>query len=189
MALFKYDQTSDKLVPITSEGSIGLPVGAVMAFAEGTSNENWLECNGSTFDETKYPALYTYLGNSNVLPEKYETSKDTRVFMTVNDPNSTLSGSGIQIENASHVTSIEVAGATRSNQHNLARLAVDLTTATSLLFGFGGSNYTITINGTYNSTNDTWDIISNTNVMRGLFFNYDELGATETRCPLYIKAT
>lgn len=78
MALFRYNQTNNKLVPITSEGSVGIPVGAVMAFALGTQSPNWLLCDGrdttGTADElqTKYPALYTYLGNSNVLPDYRE---------------------------------------------------------------------------------------------------------------------
>lgn len=29
MALFRYDQTSNKLIPIISEGSVGIQVGAV----------------------------------------------------------------------------------------------------------------------------------------------------------------
>ena len=80
MALFRYDQTNNKLVPITSEGSVGIPVGAVMAFEAGTTHENWLECNGrdttGTAEElrTHYPALYTYLGNSNVLPTQFDHS-------------------------------------------------------------------------------------------------------------------
>lgn len=68
MALFRFNANTNKLVPITSEGNIGLPVGAVVAFASGTANENWLECDGSTFDQYKYSALYTYLG-TNVLPD------------------------------------------------------------------------------------------------------------------------
>lgn len=48
--------------------SKGTPVGAVMGFAAGVPNDNWLECDGSTFDQYKYPALYTYLG-TNVLPD------------------------------------------------------------------------------------------------------------------------
>lgn len=81
MALFRYNATNNKLVPITSEGSVGIPVGAVMAFAEGTTHENWLLCDGrdttGTTDElqTHYPALYTYLGNSNILPAMYDRAK------------------------------------------------------------------------------------------------------------------
>ena len=69
--------TSDA-VAIALEGSVGLPVGSVVAFAQGTTHENWLLCDGrdttGTAEElqTHYPALYTYLGNSNVLPDYRE---------------------------------------------------------------------------------------------------------------------
>ena len=78
MALFRFDATNNKLVPITSEGSVGIPVGAVQGFALGTQSSNWLLCDGrdttGQADElaTHYPALYTYLGNSNVLPDYRE---------------------------------------------------------------------------------------------------------------------
>jgi hypothetical protein len=71
MALYKYDSTTNKLVPLTSEGNVGLPVGAVLSFPAGTTQAGWLLCDGSTFDRTVYPALYTYLG-SNVLPDYRE---------------------------------------------------------------------------------------------------------------------
>jgi microcystin-dependent protein len=72
MAFYKYDSTTNKLVPLTSEGNVGLPVGAVLSFPAGTTQAGWLLCDGSTFDRTVYPALYTYLGNSNVLPDYRE---------------------------------------------------------------------------------------------------------------------
>jgi len=56
----------------------GIPVGAVQGFALGTQSPNWLLCDGrdttGTAEElrTHYPALYTYLGNSNVLPDYRE---------------------------------------------------------------------------------------------------------------------
>jgi microcystin-dependent protein len=71
MALYKYNSTTNKLVPLTSEGNVGLPVGAVLSFPAGTTQSGWLLCDGSTFDRTVYPALYTYLG-SNVLPDYRE---------------------------------------------------------------------------------------------------------------------
>ena len=78
MALYRYNGTTGKLIPITSEGSVGIPVGAVQGFALGTQSPNWLLCDGrdttGQADElqTHYPALYTYLGNSNVLPDYRE---------------------------------------------------------------------------------------------------------------------
>ena len=50
-----------------------VPIGTLISL---NNNENapsgYLKADGSTFDETVYPALYRYLGNSNVLPTKIE---------------------------------------------------------------------------------------------------------------------
>ena len=78
MALYKYNSTTNKLVPLTSEGNVGLPVGAVLSFPAGTTQAGWFLCDGrdttGTADELAiyWPALYTYLGNSNVLPDYRE---------------------------------------------------------------------------------------------------------------------
>lgn len=50
----------------------GLPVGAITAFTANTIPSGWLLCDGSTFDETLYPALFIALGG-NVLPDLRET--------------------------------------------------------------------------------------------------------------------
>lgn len=39
-----------------------VPTGAIMPFLLGTSDPNWLRCNGGTFAFSTYPALGTYLG-------------------------------------------------------------------------------------------------------------------------------
>lgn len=164
----------------------GVPLGTWCSFEKDVApSSNWLRA-GTTFDSNTYPALALYLG-TNKVPERYATYKDTRVFMDLNNPNSSLNGTSITIPNASHVTSMEALGTTRTNQQETAILAVDLTTATSLVFGFGGGGYTTTLSGTYDATSDTWTIANATG--RGLFVNYDELGAEETRHPLFIKAT
>lgn len=50
-----------------------VPIGTLISL---NNNENapsgYLKADGSTFDETAYPALYRYLGNSNILPRKIE---------------------------------------------------------------------------------------------------------------------
>ena len=46
----------------------GLPVGAITAFTANNIPSGWLLCDGSTFDETLYPALFIALGG-NVLPD------------------------------------------------------------------------------------------------------------------------
>lgn len=74
-------QGETKKVSVATLASSGIPVGAVMPFANGTTSEDWLLCDGrdttGTADElqTHYPALYTYLGNSNVLPAQFDHSK------------------------------------------------------------------------------------------------------------------
>lgn len=57
-------------------GSIptGNPVGTLLSRANGQVPRNYLECDGSTFNEGQYPALYLYLG-TNVLPERFDHTK------------------------------------------------------------------------------------------------------------------
>jgi microcystin-dependent protein len=53
-------------------------VGAILTYAGPIAPSGWLLCNGSTFDQSLYPELYTLLGNSNTLPdlrEKYLIGK------------------------------------------------------------------------------------------------------------------
>jgi hypothetical protein len=47
------------------------PAGTIIAFGGAMSSlpPGWLLCDGTTFDQTKYPDLYTALGNSNTLPD------------------------------------------------------------------------------------------------------------------------
>lgn len=71
-------QGETKKVSVATLASSVIPVGAVMPFANGTTSEDWFLCDGrdttGTNEElqTHYPALYTYLGNSNVLPDYRE---------------------------------------------------------------------------------------------------------------------
>lgn len=61
-------------------GSSGLPVGAIVPFFGPAPNLEWLECDGTDTTgtsrelQTHYPALYSYLGNTNVLPDLRECS-------------------------------------------------------------------------------------------------------------------
>lgn len=71
-------QGETKKVSVATLASSVIPVGAVMPFANGATSEDWLLCDGrdttGTDEElaTHYPALYTYLGDSNILPDYRE---------------------------------------------------------------------------------------------------------------------
>jgi hypothetical protein len=59
------------LVPLTADTGSGVPVGTIHGFYKKGSYPGYLYLDGSTFDETLYPALYAYLG-TNVLPDYRE---------------------------------------------------------------------------------------------------------------------
>lgn len=60
-----------KIIPLTADAGAGNPVGTIIPMYKKSSPSGYLYCDGSTFDETKYPLLYAYLG-SNVLPDYRE---------------------------------------------------------------------------------------------------------------------
>ena len=60
-------------IPVTADTGTGAPVGSYLYLEKKSNPQGYLYCNGSTFDETVYPALYQYLG-TNVLPDWREFS-------------------------------------------------------------------------------------------------------------------
>lgn len=60
-----------KIVPLTTDTGTGAPVGTLISQYKKVPMSGYLYCDGSTFDENAYPALYMYLG-SNVLPDYRE---------------------------------------------------------------------------------------------------------------------
>ena len=60
-----------KIIPLTADAGAGIPVGTIIPMYKKSSPSGYLYCDGSTFDQTKYPLLYAYLG-SNVLPDYRE---------------------------------------------------------------------------------------------------------------------
>ena len=60
-------------IPVTAHTGTGAPVGSYLYLEKKSNPQGYLYCNGSTFDETVYPALYQYLG-TNVLPDWREFS-------------------------------------------------------------------------------------------------------------------
>ena len=60
-----------KIVPLTTDIGTGAPVGTLISQYKKVPMSGYLYCDGSTFDENDYPALYMYLG-TNVLPDYRE---------------------------------------------------------------------------------------------------------------------
>ena len=62
---------NNKIIPLTTDTGTGNPVGSLLQQYKKKPISGYLYCDGSTFDENVYPALYMYLG-SNVLPDYRE---------------------------------------------------------------------------------------------------------------------
>ena len=60
-----------KLIPLTTDTGTGAPVGTLIQQYKKKPMSGYLYCDGSTFDQNAYPALYMYLG-TNVLPDYRE---------------------------------------------------------------------------------------------------------------------
>ena len=46
-----------KIIPLTADAGAGNPVGTIIPMYKKSSPSGYLYCDGSTFDETKYPLL------------------------------------------------------------------------------------------------------------------------------------
>ena len=61
----------NQIIPLTTDTGTGAPVGTLIQQYKKVPMSGYLYCDGSTFDENVYPALYMYLG-TNVLPDYRE---------------------------------------------------------------------------------------------------------------------
>ena len=61
----------NKIIPLTTDTGTGAPIGTLIQQYKKKPISGYLYCDGSTFDENAYPALYMYLG-TNVLPDYRE---------------------------------------------------------------------------------------------------------------------
>lgn len=71
LGLVKEISGQKTIIPLTTDTGTGAPVGTLISQYKKVPMSGYLYCDGSTFDETVYPALYLYLG-SNVLPDYRE---------------------------------------------------------------------------------------------------------------------
>ena len=62
---------NNKIIPLTTDTGTGAPIGTLIFQYKKKPMSGYLYCNGSTFDQNAYPALYMYLG-TNVLPDYRE---------------------------------------------------------------------------------------------------------------------
>ena len=62
---------NNKIIPLTTDTGTGAPIGTLIFQYKKKPMSGYLYCDGSTFDQNAYPALYMYLG-SNVLPDYRE---------------------------------------------------------------------------------------------------------------------
>ena len=71
LGIIKEIDGQKKIVPLTTDTGTGAPVGTLITQYKKVPMSGYLYCDGSTFDENDYPALYMYLG-TNVLPDYRE---------------------------------------------------------------------------------------------------------------------
>ena len=71
LGIIKEINGEKKIVPLTTDTGTGAPVGTLISQYKKKPMSGYLYCDGSTFDQNAYPALYMYLG-SNVLPDYRE---------------------------------------------------------------------------------------------------------------------
>ena len=68
------------IIPLTTDTGTGAPVGTLIQQYKKKPMSGYLYCDGSTFDENDYPALYMYLG-SNVLPDYSNSVENGYVYI------------------------------------------------------------------------------------------------------------
>lgn len=71
LGLVKEINGEKTIIPLTTDTGTGAPVGTLIQQYKKKPMSGYLYCDGSTFDQNAYPALYMYLG-SNILPDYRE---------------------------------------------------------------------------------------------------------------------
>ena len=80
LGLVKEINGEKTIIPLTTDTGTGAPVGTLIQQYKKKSMSGYLYCDGSTFDENAYPALYMYLG-SNVLPDYSNSVENGYVYI------------------------------------------------------------------------------------------------------------
>ena len=140
-----------KIVPLTTDTGTGAPIGTLITQYKKVPMSGYLYCDGSTFDENDYPALYMYLG-TNVLPDYREcvmvgaeqNTTDTIATHDVygegefkDDQIQRITGS---FEIADRSRSPETSGVFSVSKSDKSWFALDTTATNSSLVSFDSSN-------------------------------------------------
>ena len=123
-----------KIVPLTTDTGTGAPVGTLVSQYKKVPMSGYLYCDGSTFDQNDYPALYMYLG-TNVLPDYREcvmvgAEQNTTDTIATHDVYTEGEFKDDQLQ--SHTHTLETSGGTTNKGSNA--VGSDMT---SLAFGNG----------------------------------------------------
>lgn len=103
-----------KIIPLTADTGTGAPVGTLISQYKKIPMSGYLYCDGSTFDQNAYPALYMYLG-TNVLPDYREcvmvgAEQNTTDTIATHDVYGEGQFKDDQIQNHQHYTSAAAGG-------------------------------------------------------------------------------
>ena len=103
-----------KIIPLTTDTGTGAAVGTLVSQYKKVPMSGYLYCDGSTFDENDYPALYMYLG-TNVLPDYREcvmvgAEQNTTDTIATHDVYTQGEFKDDQLQNHKHYTSAASGG-------------------------------------------------------------------------------
>ena len=115
-----------KMIPLTADAGAGNPVGTIIPMYKKSSPSGYLYCDGSTFDQTKYPLLYAYLG-SNKLPDYREFAlvgaeeNTTDVYNASTNPTGTIHDHDVYTEGQAKDDQLQ------SHTHNIQNVEINWT--------------------------------------------------------------
>ena len=121
LGLVKEINGQKKIVPLTTDTGTGAPVGTLITQYKKVPMSGYLYCDGSTFDENNYPALYMYLG-TNVLPDYSNNVENGYVYIKAtsglaeNQQENVLNDAKNYIQNAFKLSPIEACQVSATNQ-------------------------------------------------------------------------
>ena len=113
-----------KIIPLTTDTGTGASVGTLIQQYKKKLMSGYLYCDGSTFDQNAYPALYMYLG-TNVLPDYSNSTENGYVYIKAtsglaeNQQDNVLKDVKDYIQNAFKLSPIE--GFTLSTTNQVAQ--------------------------------------------------------------------